>query len=123
MSNLTKLPVFQVGPLLVTEEAMKQIHLAEIGEEKFPWALRIGLHGGGCSGMRYLFEFIEEKDFDLEDDKEYLVDNIKFVIDVFSEQYLVETTLDYVKSLKESGFKFQSDKFNKRCGCGSSFSI
>ena len=105
-----------------TDEAVKQIDLAAIGEEKFPVALRIGCKGGGCSGFMYVLEFTDEIDPE-EDSIESIASGLKVVVDFMSLQYLKGVTIDYVKSLNATGFKFTNPGVKKTCGCQQSFSV
>jgi iron-sulfur cluster assembly protein len=75
--------------------------------------------GGGCSGLQYQLMF---DDAHKESDHEIEAAGVKVVIDEKSALYLVGTTLDYVDSLMESGFKIQNPNAKESCGCGQSFS-
>jgi iron-sulfur cluster assembly protein len=112
----------QVGPVRLTPAAIQFIEVAAKEEIEKPEALRIGVRGGGCSGFMYTMNFISKEDIDSEEDKVYNLESIDIVIDVYSEEYLKNTTVDYVSGLKESGFKFINPEVKKTCGCGASFS-
>jgi iron-sulfur cluster assembly protein len=109
-------------PITITNKAMSQFATALGEAEDKPFAVRIGVKGGGCSGFMFNLEFIQESDIDQEDDVTYTTSNIKFVIDILSEQYLKGMTLDYISGLNESGFKFTGGAVTRTCGCGASFS-
>ncbi len=81
--------------------------------------LRMGVKGGGCSGMSYLLEFDTEK---TPHDKEFDIDGVKVVIDKKSYIYLNGTTLDYVTQGLTGGFTFVNPQAKSSCGCGTSFS-
>lgn len=81
--------------------------------------LRMGVKGGGCSGMSYLLEFDTEMG---PHDKEFDVDGIKVVCDKKSYLYLNGTTLDYVQQGLTGGFTFTNPNAKSSCGCGTSFS-
>ena len=81
--------------------------------------LRMGVKGGGCSGMAYALEFDSEIG---PHDKEFEVDGVKIVVDRKSYLYLNGTTLDYVKQGLTSGFTFVNPNAKSSCGCGTSFS-
>jgi len=81
--------------------------------------LRMGVKGGGCSGMSYLLEFDTELG---PHDKEFEVDGIKVVVDKKSYLYLNGTTLDYVTQGLTGGFTFVNPQAKSSCGCGTSFS-
>ena len=82
--------------------------------------IRVGVKGGGCSGLMY------ELDFDNQlgaDDKEFEDNGIKVVVDKKSFLYLVGTTLDFSGGLNGKGFVFVNPNADRTCGCGESFSI
>ena len=81
--------------------------------------LRMGVKGGGCSGMSYSLEFDTELG---PHDKEFEIDGIKIVVDKKSYLYLNGTTLDYVQQGLTGGFTFVNPKAKSSCGCGTSFS-
>jgi iron-sulfur cluster assembly protein len=81
--------------------------------------LRMGVKGGGCSGLSYNLEF----DTDLgRHDKQFDVDGVKVVVDVKSYLYLNGTTLDWVNQGLTGGFTFVNPNAKSSCGCGTSFS-
>jgi len=80
--------------------------------------LRMGVRGGGCSGMSYVLEFDSEKG---PHDKEFDIDGVKLVVDKKSYLYLNGTTLDYVKQGLTGGFTFVNPNAKSSCGCGTSF--
>lgn len=81
--------------------------------------LRLGILGGGCSGLSYQFKFEtrarpSDKVFEYEG-------GVKVVVDPKSFLYLAGLTLDYKETLMQSGFEFNNPNATKGCGCGSSF--
>jgi iron-sulfur cluster assembly protein len=104
----------------LTETAVKQVRelkrAQSLGDEVF---LRMGVRGGGCSGMSYALEFDTEK---TTHDREFVVDGITVVVDKKSYLYLNGTTLDYVKQGLTGGFTFVNPNAKSTCGCGTSFS-
>lgn len=80
--------------------------------------LRMGVRGGGCSGLSYLLEFDTEAG---PHDKTFEVDGIRVVCDKKSYIYLNGTTLDYVRQGLTGGFTFLNPNAKSSCGCGSSF--
>ncbi len=81
--------------------------------------LRMGVKGGGCSGLSYLLEF----DTELQPhDRQFEIDGINIVCDAKSYLYLLGTTLDYVQQGLTGGFTFVNPKAKSTCGCGTSFS-
>jgi len=106
--------------LELTESAARQVKelkaAQNLGEDVF---LRMGVRGGGCSGMSYLLEFDTEK---TPHDREYDIEGVKVVVDKKSYLYLNGTTLDYVRQGLTGGFTFVNPQAKSTCGCGTSFS-
>ena len=104
----------------VTDKAKKQaIRLME-DENKEGYFIRVGVQGGGCSGLMYQLTFDNEMK---EDDKEFFDNDIKVVVDKKSFLYLIGTTLDFSGGLNGKGFVFQNPNADRTCGCGESFSV
>jgi len=104
----------------VTEKAL--IHIREIysKEDKgLETGLRIGVIGGGCSGLSYKIEFSEKKD----KDNILLFEDIKIFIDPKSSIYLKGVELDFKDGLNGKGFVFNNPNASNTCGCGESFSV
>jgi iron-sulfur cluster assembly accessory protein len=80
--------------------------------------LRLKVIGGGCSGLRYELAFDDRVG---ETDTELEVGGIRVLVDEKSALYLVGTTLDFVDTLQESGFKMLNPNAKTTCGCGESF--
>jgi iron-sulfur cluster assembly protein len=108
-------------PLIeVTETAAERIRdlLGKQGKAD-THGLRLKVVGGGCSGLRYELAFddqVREVDTQLE------VSGVRIIVDEKSALYLAGTTLDFVDTLQESGFKMQNPNASSSCGCGESFS-
>ena len=104
----------------VTESAAQQIKRLLDQEGKLEsHALRLKVVGGGCSGLSYQLAFDDQQ---RENDSEVESGGVRVVVDEKSALYLVGTTLDYVDTLMESGFKIQNPNAKESCGCGQSFS-
>lgn len=121
MATITETEGPQVVPPIVTltENAVRQVkrQLARPGNEKK--FLRLGVRGGGCSGLSYVVDIDDEAD---EFDKTYEVEGVPVVIDAKSALFLKDTTLDYnIKNLMEGGFVFDNPNAVRSCGCGTSF--
>ncbi|NNE55992.1 MAG: iron-sulfur cluster assembly accessory protein [Flavobacteriales bacterium] len=82
--------------------------------------IRVGVKGGGCSGLMYELDFDTEK---VEGDQIFEDNGVKVVVDKKSFLYLVGTELDYTGGLNGKGFVFINPNANRTCGCGESFSI
>jgi iron-sulfur cluster assembly protein len=103
----------------VTEPAAQQIKRLLDSEGKLAThALRMKVVGGGCSGLQYQLAFDDQV---RENDSEVEASGVRVVVDEKSALYLVGTTLDYVDTLMESGFKIQNPNAKSTCGCGQSF--
>jgi iron-sulfur cluster assembly protein len=81
--------------------------------------LRLGVLGGGCSGLSYKFKFDTKA---RPNDKVFDFDGVQIFVDPKSILYLRGMTLDYKETLMQSGFVFENPNAKKSCGCGSSFS-
>ena len=104
----------------VSDSARKQaIRLME--EDGKPNAfIRVGVQGGGCSGLMYQLEFDDQEK---EGDKFFEDNGLKIAVDKKSYLYLIGTELDYSGGLNGKGFVFKNPNADRTCGCGESFSI
>ena len=82
--------------------------------------LRVGVKGGGCSGLSYVMEFAYGAN---PDDQVVDLGNVRFFVDPKSSVYLEGTELDYVEGLMGSGFEFKNPNVQRSCACGESFSV
>jgi iron-sulfur cluster assembly protein len=103
----------------LTENAVKEVKRLMEGQNLENAGLRMGVKGGGCSGLSYTLGFEPEI---REQDQVFEIDGVKVLVDSKSLLYLEGVSLDYVNGLNGSGFKFVNPNANKSCGCGSSFS-
>ncbi len=105
----------------VTEKAVKEIKKL-MGENKIPaeYGLRVGVKGGGCSGLTYSLGFDPEE---RPGDNVLEKDGVKIFIDMKSNLYLSGTEIDYTDGLTGKGFVFNNPHAVKTCGCGSSFGV
>ena len=92
-------------------------HIRKIMEDGAGKALRIGLKKGGCAGMEYTMEYVNEIS---ETDEVVEVDGAKVVIAPTAQMFLFGTEIDYESGLLESGFKFNNPNVSETCGCGES---
>ncbi|MEP5338943.1 MAG: iron-sulfur cluster assembly accessory protein [Algibacter sp.] len=82
--------------------------------------VRVGVKSGGCSGLSYDLKFDKEQK---NDDKVFVDNGIKIIVDKKSFLYLIGTTLEYSGGLSGTGFVFNNPNANRTCGCGESFSL
>jgi iron-sulfur cluster assembly protein len=105
----------------VTERALKRIRsaMAKEGISAEQGGLRLGVQGGGCSGLSYNIRFDTQP---RERDRIYTFDGVRIFVDPKSFIYLHGMVLDYQETLMQQGFHFVNPNSSKSCGCGSSFS-
>lgn len=82
--------------------------------------LRVGVVGGGCSGLSYKLDFDNETQ---PSDQVFEDEGIRVVTDLKSFLYLCDTTLDFSEGLNGKGFHFINPNATRTCGCGESFSV
>lgn len=105
----------------VTPKALEKVRSAMAKERISPESggLRLGVQGGGCSGLTYNVRFDSEPH---ERDRVYDFDGVRVFVDPKSFIYLHGMVLDYEETLMKQGFVFRDPNASKSCGCGSSFS-
>ncbi len=108
------------APVTFTEGAVKELFKLkdqqEIGDD---YGLRVGVEGGGCSGMTYVLGFDQPK----EGDKEYYIEGIKVFMHKAHGLYLAGMQIDFQDGLNARGFTFNNPNAASTCGCGTSFSV
>ena len=108
--------------MITVSENAKQHALELMKAENKPEGsfIRVGVEGGGCSGLSYKLEFDNNMK---EGDQAFEDKGIKIVVDRKSFLYLVGTELDYSGGLNGKGFIFKNPNATRSCGCGESFSV
>ena len=106
--------------IAVSENAASKVREIQDENELDGYGLRVGVRGGGCSGLSYLIEFSKDPD---EGDFVWESNGVKIFVDKKSYLYLIGTELVYKETVMESGFEFNNPNSRKSCGCGESFSI
>jgi iron-sulfur cluster assembly protein len=106
----------------VTPSAVKRIRviLAKEGISPEEGGLRLGVKGGGCSGLSYAIAFDSHP---RERDRIFMFDGVRVFVDPKSFVYLNGMTLDYEETLMRQGFNFINPNSARSCGCGTSFSV
>lgn len=105
--------------IYVTPKAVEKIRAA-LAKEGLKGGLRLGILGGGCSGLTYQFKFGSEP---RPKDHVFEFQDVKVFVDPKSMLFLDGMTLDYRESLMQSGFVFHNPHATKSCSCGTSFSV
>ncbi|MCH2223975.1 MAG: iron-sulfur cluster assembly accessory protein [Crocinitomicaceae bacterium] len=106
--------------ITVTDSAKKQALRLMEEDGKDGLFIRVGVQGGGCSGLMYQLDFDNKEQ---EGDKFFEDNDIRVAVDKKSYLYLVGTTLDFSGGLNGKGFVFKNPNADRTCGCGESFSI
>ena len=101
--------------LSISDSAAK--HIKKIIDDSSSKALRIGLKKGGCAGMEYTMDLVEE----IKENDEVIQSNgAQIIVAPTAQMFLFGTTIDYEEGLLESGFKFSNPNVAETCGCGES---
>ena len=106
-------------PVMLTPSAVAQVRrlIAKKGDDTLK--LRVGVKGGGCSGLSYILGLEEAP---RASDTVYDIDGITVMVDPRSAQFISGMTLDYsTANLLEGGWKYLNPNVQKSCGCGTSF--
>jgi iron-sulfur cluster assembly protein len=112
--------VEKIMGVTLTEKAAAEVKRVMQENDTEPGTmLRIGVIGGGCSGLSYDFRFDEQ--FDAVNDKKTEQHGITLVVDKKSALFLEGTTVDWHEGIDARGFTFNNPNAAKSCGCGSSF--
>jgi iron-sulfur cluster assembly protein len=103
----------------LTDPALIEVRRLLALPENQDRGLRLGIKGGGCSGLSYVLEFTEPR----EGDTVVRFDDVSVFLDRKSTIYLGGITLDHQGGLTGKGFVFQNPHATNTCGCGESFSL
>jgi iron-sulfur cluster assembly protein len=116
--SIKTMEVLIESPISLTESAVNEIRNI-ISEKQIPadYGLRVGVKGGGCSGMSYILGF----DLQKENDNVYQVGDIQIIMEKSHGMYLAGMEIDFVDGLNNRGFSFNNPNATKTCGCGTSF--
>ncbi|MDJ0994262.1 MAG: iron-sulfur cluster assembly accessory protein [Dinoroseobacter sp.] len=103
------------APVSITDRAAA--HIARLMDQGGKQGLRIGVKKGGCAGMEYTMEYVNEVD---PHDEVVEHAGARVMIAPMAQMFLFGTEIDYETSLLESGFKFRNPNVVDACGCGES---
>ena len=92
----------------------------QLATEKGRSWIRLGIRGGGCSGLSYFMDFVDEPE---EKDKQFEFDGLNVCVDRKSYLYLVGTEVDFEQTLVRNGFVFHNPAAKRTCSCGESFTL
>jgi iron-sulfur cluster assembly protein len=99
----------------LTQKAVKQINA--LMEQNGHYGLRLGVKKGGCAGMEYTLDYVDEV---AQHDEVIEQDGARVLIAPMAQMFLFGTEIDYEVSLLEAGFKFNNPNVTEACGCGES---
>ena len=106
--------------ITISESAKEFIERTMKNEDPSKNLVRVGVKGGGCSGLQYELKFESET---RENDQLFEDKGIKLVIELKSLMYLFGTELDYSGGLNGKGLYFNNPNASKTCACGESFAV
>jgi len=108
--------------ITITESAKNKIEELLSSDEKLDdsYFLRVGVKGGGCSGIKYVLDFDNNH---IDGDELFEDKGIVIICDKKSLLYLWGTELDYSGGLNGKGFVFANPNSSRNCSCGESFSV
>jgi iron-sulfur cluster assembly protein len=107
------------APVTFTEGALKELRTLQAQPEAAGMFLRVGVKGGGCSGLSYVLGFDQKE----EDDTETMVQGIPVIMKKAHSIYLLGMEIDYSSGLNARGFVFNNPNASSSCGCGTSFAV
>lgn len=116
----TEVKTSSFTPITLTENAIKEVRKIisekELSEE---FGLRVGVNGGGCSGMSYALGFDKKQ----ENDQEFDIEGVRVFMNKSHGLYLLGMEVDFQDGLNSRGFTFHNPNATSTCGCGSSFGV
>ena len=115
MENITKNNLLSLTPSAI--ERLRDINKSSSSDNV---AVKLGVKNGGCAGMAYTMDYINEVS---QNDEVIKIDDITLVIDPKAILFLLGTEMDYEESTLNSGFIFNNPNQTDACGCGESVTL
>ncbi|HYM94704.1 MAG TPA: iron-sulfur cluster assembly accessory protein [Chitinophagaceae bacterium] len=108
------------NPVILTDGALREVRrlMNQPGFDQSQF-LRVGVKGGGCSGMSYVLGFDTRE----ENDNDFEIEGIKCIMNKAHEIYLYGMEVDWEDGLNNRGFTFKNPNAATTCGCGTSFGV
>ena len=111
-------PAARPSPVRLTDRAAAEVKRIQANKQiPADYGLRVGVKGGGCSGMSYVLGFDKKREHDLAFEEQ----GVTVYMDRRQGLYLLGTAVDYHDGLDARGFVFENPNATQTCGCGSSF--
>ena len=118
-NNLKTMNIVSEAPVTLSDSAVEEIkRLMELEENQNKF-LRVGVKGGGCSGLSYVLGFDEKQD----SDEVYEIGGIPVIMNNAHGIYLMGMEIDWQDGLNARGFSFHNPNASTTCGCGTSFAV
>jgi iron-sulfur cluster assembly accessory protein len=114
MEKQTQIPI-----VTLTDAAAAKVRAMMLKEGKTDYALRFGVVTGGCAGLSYEMKFQKTP---YENDIAFQQNGLNIIVNQESVEFVKGIEIDYVDTLRESGFKYKNPQAKTSCGCGTSFS-
>ena len=119
--DVEEAPATVASPITLSEKAVTEVRkIMEQNSIPETYGLRVGVKGGGCSGLSYTLAFDADK---REGDKVLEHEGLRMFIDPKSLFYLMGCEIDFTDGLNGRGFVFNNPQASRSCGCGSSFGV
>ncbi|MDA1258156.1 MAG: iron-sulfur cluster assembly accessory protein [Chloroflexi bacterium] len=112
-------PAIPANTIVITEKAASKVKEFAARDGMDAFGLKVGVKGGGCSGLEYVLDIVDGPDAD---DKVIVHHGLELYVPKKSYVFLAGTELDFTDGLNGKGFVFTNPNAKRTCGCGSSFS-
>jgi iron-sulfur cluster assembly protein len=118
-NNVKTMNIVSAAPVTLSASAVEEIkRLMELEENQNKF-LRVGVKGGGCSGLSYVLGFDQKQD----SDEVYEIGGIPVIMNNAHGIYLMGMEIDWQDGLNARGFSFHNPNASTTCGCGTSFAV